>query len=159
MSFPAEQLAALIRQSQQLAELRMKEKERETANDSPVSQGGDSNHEINNHGNPGGLDENALMMYNQAAAQLNPQFSIDFILSKARGSLLGLNNVGLALQARQRALQQQAVQQQQATLIQAAQKNLFRNFELANGGGAGVDKMPGKFSQLCRMKTMAVTLG
>ena len=34
MSFPAEQLAALIRQSQQLAELRMKEKER---SDSPVS--------------------------------------------------------------------------------------------------------------------------
>ena len=148
MSFPAEQLAALIRQSQQLAELRMKENERETANDSPVSQGGDSNHENGNGGggNPGGmgLDENALMMYNQAAAQLNPQFSIDFILSKARGSLLGLNNVGLALQARQRALQQQAVQQQQASLLQAAQKNLFRNFELANG----VDKMAGKFSQL-----------
>ena len=80
------------------------------------------------------MDENALMMYNQA---VNPQFSIDFILSKARGSLLGLNNVGLALQARQRALQQQAVQQQQATLL-AAQKNLLRNFEL------DPSKLPGK---------------
>ena len=75
------------------------------------------------------------MMYNQAA--INPQFSIDFILSKARGSLLGLNNVGLALQARQRALQQQAVQQQQATIL-AAQKNLLRNFEL------DPTKVPGK---------------
>ena len=36
------------------------------------------------------MDETKLPMYNPA----NPQFSIDFILSKARGSLLasGLNN-------------------------------------------------------------------
>ena len=36
------------------------------------------------------MDESKLPMYNPA----NPQFSIDFILSKARGSLLasGLNN-------------------------------------------------------------------
>ena len=44
MSFPAEQLAALIRQSQQIAELRMKEKIRdpENSSDSPQSPSNNS---------------------------------------------------------------------------------------------------------------------
>lgn len=64
----------------------------------------------------------------------NPQFSIDFILSKARGSLLasGLNpvafNSAVTAQLNLAAAAQRQINQRNAALQMSQKVNLFRNF-------------------------------
>jgi len=64
----------------------------------------------------------------------NPQFSIDFILSKARGSLLasGLNpvafNSAVTAQLNLAAAAQRQINQRNAAIQMSQKVNLFRNF-------------------------------
>ena len=70
----------------------------------------------------------------------NPQFSIDFILSKARGSLLAsgaLNphafNTAMTAQLSLAAAAQKQINQRNAAALQITQRaNLLRNFQLEN---------------------------
>ncbi|CAG5085785.1 Oidioi.mRNA.OKI2018_I69.PAR.g11009.t1.cds [Oikopleura dioica] len=119
MSFQAEQLAALLRQTQQLAELKanalkygnsktieeVNQESNSRNSESPKSNHSSSSDKGTENVVPNGLNLGALD---------NPQFSIDFILSKARGNLLasGLNPLAIN-QAVQAQLSLAAVAQRQ----------------------------------------------
>nr|AAW24455.1 CG13424-related protein 2 [Oikopleura dioica] len=150
MSFQAEQLAALLRQTQQLAELKANalkygsaKSVEEVSQEHENSRNSDSPKSNHSSSSDKGVENIPSNNFNLGALD-NPQFSIDFILSKARGNLLasGFNPFAInqAVQAQlslAAVAQRQFAQLNQRLLPQSSQAStgqlhnvpqMFRNF-------------------------------